>query len=277
MPRKKNILGQEALQLIKIDQFSYYHHSNLLEREVRIDFFTPSDYADNDETYPIIYFNDGQDMPRIKLVESLQEMIEAGSIPPVIIAAVHASYNRMQEYGVSAQADYAGRGSRAGLYTRFVMEELLAFTQQHFRITQEREKRIFAGFSLGGLMAFDIVWHQASHFGKVGVFSGSFWWRSKPVEAHDPDANRIMHDILYRSQKREGLKFWLQTGTEDEKEDRNNNGVIDSIDDTLDIIRALRYLGYEQEEVHYVEVGGGKHHPKTWALVLPDFLKWCLN
>lgn len=262
---------------ITIEPFSHYRYSSILERELRIDVYTPSDYGENADTYPVIYFNDGQDMPRIGLVKTLEELIEQKAIPPIILVAVHANRDRMHEYGTSSRADYAGRGSRAALYSQFVVEELLAFTQQHYRITAKVEQRIFAGFSLGGLMAFDLVWHQAAHFGKVGVFSGSFWWRSKPMDKKDPDAHRIMYDLLSKSEKREGLKFWLQTGTEDEKEDRNNNGVIDAIDDTLDIIRALRALGYEQDDIHYVEVGGGKHHPSTWGLVLPDFLKWCFK
>ncbi len=271
-------MEQEALKInTTIEQFTHYHQSSFLQREVRIDIYTPSDYGENTNNYPIIYFNDGQDMEAIRLVTTLESLMNNGTIPPIIVAAIHANHDRMHEYGTSQQADYKGRGGRAGLYSRFVIEELLCFTEQHYRISPELNKRIFAGFSLGGLMAFDLVWNNATHFGRVGVFSGSFWWRSEPVHAHDPDANRIMQDFLYQSSKRDGLKFWLQTGTEDEKEDRNNNGVIDSIDDTLDVIRALRHLGYEQHDIHYVEVGGGHHHPKTWGLVLPDFLRWCLN
>ncbi|NJL74190.1 MAG: hypothetical protein HC892_03255 [Saprospiraceae bacterium] len=83
-----------------------------------------------------------------------------------------------------------------------------------------------------------------------------------------------MHDILHRSLKREGLQFWLQTGTKDEEEDRNKNGVIDSIDDTLDIIDELKRLGYSETAIRYVEVENGYHNPETWAGVLPDFLTW---
>ncbi|MEM9990364.1 MAG: alpha/beta hydrolase-fold protein [Bacteroidota bacterium] len=261
---------------IAIEQFSHYYFSKHLNRNIRVDIYTPSDYGQNDDRYPIVYFNDGQDLPRIQLVKKLQEQINTGAIPPIIVVGIHANHDRMQEYGVSTQIDYMGRGSRAGLHRRFVIEELLPFIKQHYRVTEYTAQRIFAGFSLGGLTAFDLVWNHADIFGKVGVFSGSFWWRSAPMYAHDPDANRMMHDILYRSHKRDGLQFWLQTGTKDETEDRNNNGIIDSIDDTNDIIRALRYLGYAENDIKYVEVEGGYHHPNTWSKVLPDFLQWAL-
>ena len=73
------------------------------------------------------------------------------------------------------------------------------------------------------------------------------------------------------------MRFWFQTGTLDESCDRNNNGVIDSIDDTLDLITELKLLGYGDEDIKYLEVEGGKHHPKTWKGVLPDFLEWAFK
>ena len=51
-------------------------------------------------------------------------------------------------------------------------------------------------------------------------------------------------------------------------------GIIDAIDDTQDVIKALRNLGYEDETIKYVEVKGGEHNPATWGKVLPKFLKW---
>jgi enterochelin esterase-like enzyme len=71
------------------------------------------------------------------------------------------------------------------------------------------------------------------------------------------------------------LKFWLQTGTKDETADRNKNGIIDSIDDTVDLIKELEAKGYSRpEDIRYVEVVGGSHNPETWAKAMPKFLCW---
>ena len=35
----------------------------------------------------------------------------------------------------------------------------------------------------------------------------------------DPDAHRIVHDMVARQPNAKGLRFWLQAGTEDEQED----------------------------------------------------------
>lgn len=87
-----------------------------------------------------------------------------------------------------------------------------------------------------------------------------------------------MHQHIRRSKMRPGLKFWFQTGTEDEASDRNNNGIIDSIDDTLDLIAELTLKGYRPfKDIHYYEMQGGRHDTATWAKAMPEFLKWAFG
>lgn len=268
-PRKKDT---RSLQI---------HHlqSKFLERQVRVDVYLPQEYRLRSHiSYPVLFINDGQDMEAVQLEPTLNRLINKGLILPIVVVAIHANENRMQEYGTASQADYKNRGSKAEAYTQFILQELLPFVHRKYRIKTQPSETVFAGFSLGGLSAMDIVWHHPNTFGKVGVFSGSFWWRSKAFSPDEPDADRIMQTIIHHSQKRPGLKFWFQTGTRDEDSDRNNNGIIDAIDDTLDVIRELKRLGYKElEDIRYVEVEGGEHNPATWARVLPDFLKWAFR
>jgi hypothetical protein len=71
------------------------------------------------------------------------------------------------------------------------------------------------------------------------------------------------------------LKFFFECGTEDEREDRNGNGIIDSIDDTLDLIGELAARGYDlQRDVRYLEIVGGRHEVATWGKAMPEFLLW---
>ncbi len=222
---------------------------------------------------PLLLFNDGQDMPALRLASTLEQLIGSRQIPPLIVAAIPAG-DRMQEYGTTSSPDYLQRGAKADAYARFVVEELLPHLRSHYPCTQQAVHTAFAGCSLGGLSAFDIAWHYPKLFGTVGVFSGSFWWRNQAYRSDAPDANRIVHHTIEKAeQPLPALRFWFQTGTEDETNDRNNNGVIDSIDDTLDLIDILQELGYRPgKDIRYVEIQGGRHHPDTWAEALPDFL-----
>lgn len=248
--------------------------SATLKRGVRVRLLLPPGYYSSQAAYPALYLNDGQDLEALNLRATLHELYRRGRIAPLIVVAVHAG-DRMQEYGTAGRADYKGRGSKAAAYTRFLTQELMPYLEQHYRLKRERTGRTLAGFSLGGLSAFDIAWHQPKLFAQVGVFSGSLWWRAKAFRAAAPDANLIVQSYVRQGPKRSGLRFWLQAGTDDEQADRNQNGVIDAIDDTLSLIRALKGLGYrEGQDIHYVEVTGGQHNPLTWGRVMPDFLKW---
>ena len=94
----------------------------------------------------------------------------------------------------------------------------------------------------------------------------------------DPDSARIMHDIIRSApSKNASQRFWFQTGTLDEEEDRNQNGIIDAIDDTVDLIRELKRKGYTDKDIRYVEVEDGQHNPQTWGTAMPDFLKWAFG
>jgi predicted alpha/beta superfamily hydrolase len=122
----------------------------------------------------------------------------------------------------------------------------------------------------------DIVWNTANQFDKVGCFSGSFWWRSTAVnEKYSADLDRIMHQQVRAGNYAPWLKFFFQCGTKDEAEDRNGNGVIDSIDDTKELIDELVKKGYSYpKDIFYYELEGGKHDVPTWGKAMPTFLKW---
>ena len=253
--------------------------SKYLERGVKVDVFLPPQYLrDKKQRYPTIYFNDGQDMFALGMYDTLTKIYGEKALPHCIIIAMYCNDNRINEYGTALEIDYKNRGNKAREYANFVIHELVPLMQAEYRCRLEPTKNIYAGFSLGALSALDIAWANPSVFGKIGVFSGALWWRSKAWTPEDPDGGRIMHDIIRRSTYQPGIKFWFEVGTNDEESDRNNNGVIDAIDDTRDLIDELVTLGYRpHEDIKYEEIDGGEHNPQTWGAIMPVFLKWALK
>ena len=252
-------------------QFAY--PSRRLKRIVTVTVYLPPSYFSAPHApFPLLLFNDGQDLEAVGLAPTLQRLYKQGRLRELVVAGLHAGEQRLQEYGTAGRPDYQYRGQLAGAHTRFVLRELLPFLHRNYRLTAECA---YAGFSLGGLSAFDIVWNHPDRFRLAGVFSGAFWWRSLPFHPQDPDAGRIAHTMVATGRPRPGLRFWFQTGTQDETADRNQNGVIDSIDDTLDLIAELERQGFRRgRDIRYLEIEGGEHRPATWATALPDFLEW---
>ncbi|RKR80899.1 enterochelin esterase-like enzyme [Mucilaginibacter gracilis] len=250
--------------------------SKVLGRDVTCTLLVPSEY-NKAEAINLLLLNDGQEIENLQVKLTLLNLYNAHKIKPVLVAAIHAGDERLQEYGTAGQPDYKKRGSKAGQYTQFIIQELLPFLKQNTGINAFAST-VFAGFSLGGLSAFDIAWNNADVFDKAGAFSGSFWWRSKGLDDGYHDGDRIMHHIISNTQAKPELKFWIQTGTADETADRNNNGIIDSIDDAIDLIGELELKGYTRPaDIQYLEVVGGKHDMPTWAQAMPKFLSWAFK
>ena len=250
--------------------------SAYLKREVELEIFIPENVLGN-EQLNLLLLNDGQDAAALHLQETLNGLYRNFKIEPLVVVAIKAGEERLQEYGVAGKPDFLGRGGKAGTYTDFIIKELIPFVQAEVELPING-KRAFAGFSLGGLTAFDIAWNNDNYFDAVGVFSGSFWWRKKDLKDGYTDNDRILHQSIAETATKPDLKFWLMTGTEDEQADRNRNFIIDSIDDTVDVIKELLKKGYQRpHDICYYEMVGGKHEVPTWAKAMPAFLCWAFG
>lgn len=251
--------------------------SGFLVREVTCTLLIPEGFEDLGKIN-LMLMNDGQELENVKLKSTLEKLQSNQQISPVLVAAIHANEERLQEYGAASIPDFRGRGSKAAAYTSFITQELVPKLQE-FIGAISFDKIAYAGFSLGGLSAVDIAWNNAELFDRVGAFSGSFWWRSKDLnDGYDANQDRIMHNIIRQKEHRPDLKFWFQTGTKDEAMDRNGNFIIDSIDDTIDLIKTLESKGYSRPaDIQYMEIVNGKHNTETWGNAMPKFLIWAFG
>jgi enterochelin esterase-like enzyme len=265
--------SKDFVRTMMIDDF----FSAALKHNVKLEVLLPPWYNHTLQfEFKVLLLNDGQQLHRLKMHSILTELYTKNLIPPIIVVGIHA-HNRMQEYGVAGVPDYKKRGAKAEKYSRFVVNELLPLLKKNFRVSEEPGNFSIAGFSLGGLSAFDIAWNYPHLFANAGMFSASFWWRSKGYDqGYDDTSDRIMHKIVRSTDSKSNQRFWFECGTKDEMADRNGNGIIDAIEDTQDIIAELELLGYKQEkDLKYVEVEGGTHSEETWSEVMPEFLQWC--
>ncbi len=265
------ISNEKLFTTCKVEQHSIY--SEYLERKVFIDIYLP-DGIISLEQVSLLLINDGQDLPKMPFDEILNDLWRQQVLEPLFCVGIHCGADRKMEYGTAYSADFEGRGAKAGLYSKFILDELLPFIRKNYQVTSFKEKS-FAGFSLGGLSAIDICWNHASEFRKIGLFSASLWWRRKGYEdGYNEEQDRLMHLQIRKGVFHPWLQFFIECGTMDETADRNNNGIIDTIDDALDLVIELKAKGYTDQHIHYLELVDGKHDVATWAKAFPDFLKW---
>ncbi len=238
--------------------------------------YLPPGYdAARTQPYPLLLALDGQTMPQWRLAEALDELVGAGAIEPVVVAAVPASAERMDEYGMAGQLDFAGRGRHAKALQDLLAGEVLPWLRERHPVATDAARTGIFGASLGGLCAFDTAWRRPQVFGLAGIFSGSLWWRADDSSVAAQQASRLAHRTVRDANTRPALRVWFQAGTRDEAADRDGNGVIDAIQDTTELVDELVAKGFRRgDEVVYHELEGGEHHEGSWASALPDFLRW---
>lgn len=226
---------------------------------------------------PLLLVNDGQDLVTMNFAAILDDLYRQQRIAPVFCIGIHCGEDRKNEYGMLVSPDFKGRGARAAAYRQFIFTELLPALEADYLPMAQFGEKAMAGFSLGGLSALDLAWNHPDFFRRVGVFSGSLWWRSKSKLDKDfhESTDRLMHRQVREATYLPALKFFFECGELDETEDRNKNGVIDSIDDTIDLMRALAARGYQEgRDFRYLQLKDGRHDVNTWAHAMPVFLEW---
>ena len=260
--------------VVHVDSFP----SLLLNERRVVDVYLPPGYDPVGTTrYAVLYMNDGQDAAALGLLPTLDSLTARRRIPPLIVVAPHANAERLQDYGTAGTPNAQGFGARARLYERFVLEELLPWVEARYRVRPGPKHTAVLGSSLGGLGAFDLAWRHPDVFGTAGAMSGSFWWRTEDGTLDQRMASRVAIRMARETTPLPRLRIWLETADGDETSDRDGNGVIDSIQDTNDLVNALVARGYTSgKDVVHVTVHGG-HNQDTWGRVLPQFLEYAFR
>jgi enterochelin esterase-like enzyme len=261
----------------KIKQQDDEIYSRHLQRQVKLTIIS-TPMPDDKTELNLLILNDGQDMGQLRVKEIVDSLYKKKLIKPLLVVAVHAG-DRAKEYGVADNPDYLKRGDKAGFYDDFINNELYPFAKKNATVRKFKTVAI-AGCSMGGLSAFDIAWNRADKIDKVGVFSGSFWWRDKDDKAADysDDKNRIMLNKIRSSRKKPGLKYWFYAGNKEEEGDRDKDGTIDVVDDTKDLIELIKSKNVcLPDDIRFVNADDGKHDYGAWSKQLPAFLIWAFG
>lgn len=232
--------------------------------------YLPPGYSRFSRTrYPVLYLHDGQNVfdaatsfagVEWNVDETAQRLIKQNLIEPLIIVAVsNMGEERIHEYapteGVIEPHDYPKKRSRglAGLYGRFLIDELKPFIDWKYRTKPGCEFTGLGGSSLGGLatLAIGIIFHEC--FTRLLVMSPSVWW----------DDFSILRLMGFLTQK-PPLKIWLDMGTGEPEWEQ-----------AQELRDALIDRGWKLDvDLKYLEVKGAGHNEAAWAARVEPALRF---
>ena len=208
---------------------------------------------DPDAPCPLVVVHDGDDfVAYADLPVVLDNLIDAGEIPPVIVALVQTR-DRLGEYS----------GSRT--HARFLVADLLPALAARWRVADAPEERVLLGASLGAVASLSTAFRYPGVFGGLVLKSGSFILdEGKLARRPHPVFHRIarLMRVLRRAPDLPGTRAFVSTGELEGLASEN---------------RALAsFLRERGVDVLFKSAWDG-HHWHNWRDQLRDGLRWVLR
>ncbi|MFD1406591.1 alpha/beta hydrolase [Kroppenstedtia eburnea] len=202
---------------------------------------------DMDQSYPVIYLQDGDDYFNLgRLATQANRLILDGQAHPFAAVAIPVDKKKRT-------SEYAPHGERNPLYLRFFAEELVPMVERDFPVAASVDDRVLGGSSLGGTVSLHLALTHPDRFRRVLSQSGAFL---------PPTL-----DAIRRAESLDGLEIY-QTVGKAESDVPTHMGSLNLLARNREVCRALQE---KNARVLYSEQEGG-HTWGFWQKDLPQAL-----
>ncbi|WP_075619568.1 alpha/beta hydrolase [Paenisporosarcina indica] len=243
-----------------------------VERTIRV--YLPTDYAETNKRYPVLYMQDGQnvfeDEDAIQGVSlGLRDYLDEHKLD-IIVVGIDTNTEgeeRKNEFCPWIDGEYSknligkpsSTGGKGTAYVDFIVHELKPFIDRKYR-TLENSSSI-AGISLGGLISTYAACRYPLVFKKVAVISSAFWRNQEEME------QLLQHTDLTTIEK-----FYMDCGTAEMKEDeRISKGFLASNQRIFDILKD------KIVDSKFVIIEDAEHNYTEFRKRVPDMISFLFN
>ncbi|TAE69911.1 MAG: alpha/beta hydrolase [Bacteroidetes bacterium] len=223
----------------------------------RIWIYLPPDYeTSGNKRYPVLYMQDGQNLfdaassfaGEWAVDNNLNALFERGESQGLIVIGIdNGSDTRTYEYCPHRNPKFGGGGGK--LYLRFLVETLKPFIDQNYRTYADRDSTGIMGSSLGGLISFYAGIEFPKVFGKIGVFSPSFWFSPKIYE----NAKKYMHKNY--------TKYYFLAGRQESS---------NLVEQTSEMYEIMKQRGIHEDQMRLIVCDDGQHSEWFWNREFPN-------
>lgn len=232
-----------------------------LQTTRRIWIYLPPDYHQSTKKYPVIYMEDGQNLfdnatsfsGEWKVDETLNKIFADTKKSAVVIGIDNGGAERLNEYSAWENKKYGG--GKGDLYADFLVNTLKPFVDKNFRTLKDAKNTALIGSSMGGLISYYIGLKYPKSFGKLGIFSPSFWFA--------PDELRTF--TLKNAANATQTKFYFYAGLKESPE---------MAEDVRKISTLLMSNGVPSSNLKIVFNPYGTHSEPYWAQAFSPAFLW---
>jgi predicted alpha/beta superfamily hydrolase len=245
---------------------TFHLDSSYLNDKRRIWLYLPPGYDATNEHYPILIMHDGQNVfdgntsthkgIEWRVDETLEEMISAGDIPPIVVAAIESTDTRHDEY-LPERVTQNGitEGGNADQYALMLKEELLPLLRSNYRLKSGPQHTFVGGSSYGGILSFYLAMEHSETFGAALAFSPSVSWNNEWMK-------RTTDTLFWKH----NVKLWVDMGMAE----YGANQVFSLVD-------SLNNKGWQFPYEANLAIDGGIHFEGAWARRFPIAISWLLK
>jgi predicted alpha/beta superfamily hydrolase len=219
--------------------------------------------------YPVFYLNDGQNLfdratafggVEWQVDESADRLIRQEVIPPLIVVGIdNAQVDRMKEYLPHRSFNPPILRAQGKRYPDFIINEVMPFVQERYRIARGPENTGLGGSSMGALISLYTVIERPGVFGYLLLESPSLFISNRRV---------LKCSNLFWQWP---TKIFLAIGTrESGREDKDRQVV----EDVRTLERKLRSAGLDDRRLMVRIDEGASHNEGEWAKRFPDALSF---
>jgi predicted alpha/beta superfamily hydrolase len=237
-----------------------------LNKTRRIWVYLPKSYNKSNQTYPVLYMHDGQNLFNEQTAafgewgvdECLDSLTTKLGKEIIVVGIDHGGNDRLQEYspynfstkGALAAKDNIGQGDA---YIQSIINNVKPFIDGKYRTKKGPNYTAIAGSSMGGLISAYAVLKYPQVFNTAGIFSPSFWLT--------PEIYTQAQNFNYK----EGARFYLYAGG------KESNTMVADLQKFKDIISKQPQY---QSRTSISPLA--QHNEKAWQQEFQYFVTWWL-
>ncbi len=251
--------GSTAAENVSIIDENFYMPQ--LDRTRRIWIYLPPNYDNSNDSYPVLYMHDGQNVfdtftayaGEWEVDETLNDLAEEGYNVPIVVGIDNGGTERMNEYNPWVNPNPQYGGGLGDEYIDFIVQTLKPYIDDNYRTMPGRDFTGIIGSSMGGLISHYGALKYQNIFSKAGIFSPAYWVADS-LWAFTNETGKQQYMKLYQ----------LMGGLE---------GTV-MISDMWAMHEALTNLGFNENELLSLEVAGQQHNEAFWRGQFADAYLW---
>ncbi|ULC59183.1 alpha/beta hydrolase [Flaviramulus sp. BrNp1-15] len=238
-----------------------------LKRTRRIWMYLPPNYNQTNQSFPVIYMHDGQNIfdssasfsGEWEVDETLNKIYEKLNFSFIVVGIDNGQNKRLDEYSPWKNNKYGGGEGDA--YLEFVVNTLKPYIDANYKTLGNKSNTAIIGSSMGGLISYYAGLKYPDVFGKIGVFSPAFWF-SPEINTFSKEHGNIKNSKIY----------FLAGGKE------GNNTGFQEINETVkgmcNIIDVIKKEGFPTKNIESKVVPNGKHNEELWRTNFEEAVLW---